>query len=56
MKEWCLKHPILTFFLAGSLIDGIVAIVQAVSNAVSGDSEEAVKEEPEETTEEEETT
>ena len=32
MKEFCMEHPIITFFLIWFLIDGIVEIVRAITN------------------------
>lgn len=31
MKEWAIKHPILTFLLAGEVVTGIVSIVSAIT-------------------------
>ena len=28
MKEWALKHPVMTFLLASAAVDGIVKIVK----------------------------
>ena len=44
MKEFAMKHPILTFLLAVSSIDGVVRIVQTVAAAISGKDVEAVEE------------
>lgn len=44
MKEFAMKHPILTFLLGVSAIDGVVRIVQTVAAAISGKDVEAVEE------------
>lgn len=44
MKEFAMKHPILTFLMAVSAIDGVVGIVQAVTAAISGKNTEVVEE------------
>lgn len=31
MKEWALKHPVMTFLLASAAVDGVVKIVKLVS-------------------------
>lgn len=36
MKEFIVKHPIISFLLADAAIGGIVKVVQAVSYAISG--------------------
>lgn len=40
MKEFAMKHPILTFFLADALITGIVNIVCSFSGGKKEDEEE----------------
>ena len=48
MKDWCIKHPIMTFLIAYGAIDGIVNIVRAVTFAVTGiknDDETTITEE-----------
>lgn len=44
MKEFALKHPIITFLLADSAICGVVRIVQAVAAAIGGKNVEVVEE------------
>ena len=44
MKEFAMKHPIITFLLGLSAIDGVVGIVRAVTSAISGKDVEAVEE------------
>lgn len=44
MKEFAMKHPILTFLLALNAIDGVVGIVKAVTTAISGKNTEVVEE------------
>ena len=44
MKEFALKHPIITFLLALNAIDGVVGIVKAVTTAIGGKNAEAVEE------------
>lgn len=44
MKEFALKHPIITLLLGISAIDGVVGIVKAVTTAISGKNTEAVEE------------
>lgn len=39
MMEFALKHPILTFLLVGSAIDGVVSIARSVSAAFAGKKE-----------------
>lgn len=39
MKEWCIKHPILTFLLADSAICGIVNVIKAVTGIFSSGSQ-----------------
>lgn len=44
MKEFAMKHPLITFLLTVSAIDGVVGIVQAVTAAISGKNGESVEE------------
>ena len=44
MKEFAMKHPIITFLLGLSAIDGVVGIVRAVTTAISGKNVETVEE------------
>lgn len=45
MKEWCIKHPILTFLLADSAICGVVNIIKAVTGVFTlGTPEQEVQE------------
>ena len=44
MKEFAMKHPIITFLLGLSAIDGVVGIVKAVTTAISGKNVETVEE------------
>lgn len=44
MKEFALKHPIITFLLAVNAIDGVVGIVKAVAAAIGGKNVEVVEE------------
>lgn len=36
MKEWAIKHPILTFLLIDSAIAGVVNVIRSISCAVKG--------------------
>lgn len=36
MKEWCLEHPWMTFFLAVVAIDSVVIVVRLVIGARRG--------------------
>lgn len=57
MKEFAMKHPIITFFLIGAAIDGIVKIAACGSamfiakkvptDIVEDDEEEETEDEPE---------
>ena len=46
MKEFAMKHPILTFLLADAAIGGVVKIVCSIANIFSGGKDDN-KEEPE---------
>lgn len=48
MKEWILKHPILTFLLADSLIAGLFNTIRAFTPKTEDvPKEEAAEEDPE---------
>ena len=36
MKEWILKHPVMTFLLVDSAIAGTVKVVQALTCMITG--------------------
>ena len=40
MKEWIIKHPILTFLLADSAIGGIVSIAGMVIKAIGKENKD----------------
>ena len=44
MKEWAIKHPIMTFLLIDSAIAGIVNTIRFIAGAVKGVDVEEVKE------------
>lgn len=44
MKEWAIKHPILTFLLIDSAIAGVVNVIRSISCAVKGGETQEEKE------------
>lgn len=44
MKEWALKHPVLTFLLVSSAIDGAVKVFRLVTGALGKNNEETEEE------------
>lgn len=51
MKEWALKHPVMTFLLASAAVDGVVKIVKLAALALVA-GRIPTQEEAEEATEE----
>lgn len=42
MKDWCLEHPWMTFFILGTLCDSVVSIVKCTMLYLEGYKNEVI--------------